>query len=444
MTHRIVVVGGGSVGWGPKLMSDLFLTPALADSTYVLHDLNLASAQRIAQFASKLAGQMSVQPTIVVEPDPERAYAGADFVLITISTGGLDAMAHDLAVPEEYGIYHTVGDTVGPGGWARALRNVPVFQQIADRVNSLAPDAVVLNYSNPMAQLTKTLALSTDQPVVGLCHGLFETLEFLQFLLDIRDEHDIEAVYGGVNHFFWISDLRIRGQDGYAMLADRLGERSLVEVAAELNPELKHRVSLASELLRVTGMLTYAADRHTSEFFSHILTSPERMAQYGIVRTSIADRRRNMANTAAHIDEMNRTEIPESYRQRSRETAADIINAFVTGKPFIDVGNVPNVGQIANLPTGAVVETPVLVSPSGFQPITVGEMPEPTATWLERIVRVQDLTVEAGIEGDLDLALMALSLDPLCAHLDWPQVEEMGIKLLRANAAYLPQFKGVL
>lgn len=444
MTHRIVVVGGGSAGWGPKLMSDLFLTPALADSTYVLHDLNQGNADRIARFATKLADQLGVQPTIVVEGDPDQAYAEADFVLITISTGGLEAMGHDLAVPERYGIYHTVGDTVGPGGWARALRNVPVFQQIAQRVNVLAPDAVILNYSNPMAQLTKTLAVSTDQPVVGLCHGLFETLEFLQFLLNIEDEHDIQAVYGGVNHFFWITDLRIRGNDGYELLEELLGERSLLEVAAELNPELAHRVSLASELLRVTGMLTYAADRHTSEFFSHILTSTERMAEYGIVRTSIADRRRNMTNTMARIDEMTRSGIPAAYGQRSRETAADIINAFVTGKPFIDVGNVPNVGQIANLPMGAVVETPVLVSPSGFQPITVGEMPEPTATWLDRIVRVQEMTVDAALLGDLDEALMALALDPLCAHLDWTQVEELGIELLRANAAYLPQFQGML
>ncbi|MEN6479032.1 MAG: hypothetical protein ABFD20_05280 [Anaerolineales bacterium] len=444
MSTRIVIVGGGSAGWGPKLMSDLFLTPALADATYVLHDLNETNLQRIARFATKLASQMGISPRLVTEMDPDKAYADADFVLITISTGGLDAMAHDLAIPEDYQIYHTVGDTVGPGGWARTLRNVPVFQTIAQRVNSMAPNAVVLNYSNPMAQLTKTLSLHTAQPVVGLCHGLFETLGFIQFLLDIPDEHDIQAIYGGVNHFFWITDLQIRGRDGYALLDEYLNGRSLVEAATAVNPDLAHRVTLASELLRVTGMLTYAADRHTSEFFSHILTSPERMKDYNVVRTSIADRRQTLRETEREIEAMIAGEIPAEYHQRSRETAADIINAFVTGKPFVDVGNTPNMGQISNLPLGAVVETPVLVTPSGFQAVTVGELPEPTATWLDRTVRVQEMTTDAAIDGDLDLALMALALDPLCAHLDWKQVEELGVRLLRANAAYLPQFQGQL
>jgi len=440
---RIVIVGGGSSGWSPKLLTDLMLTPSLSDSTYVLHDRNAANAERILHFGHKLAKELGSPATIESEGDPDKAMADADFVLITISTGGLDAMAHDLPIPEEYEIYHTVGDTVGPGGWARTLRNVPVFTELAERVNRLAPNAVILNYSNPMAQLTKTLALATDRPVVGLCHGLFEDLEFFKGFFDLDSEAEIAATYGGINHFFWITSFSIRGQDGYPLLREKLKGRSFPDLLAE-SGEHPPALFVADGLYRFTGMLTYMADRHTSEFFPHLITSEKNIVDYHIVRTSIEQRRANMQRASAAVEEMTTGEIPARYKERSRETAADIINAFVTGASFIDVGNVPNRGQIVNLPLGSVVETPILVSSTGFQPITVGPLPEPARSWVERHISAQDLTVEAALTGDLDLAIKALTLDPLVSHLTLAQTTEMGMRLLRANAQYLPQFQGKL
>jgi alpha-galactosidase len=352
-------------------------------------------------------------------------------------------MAHDLAIPEEYGIYHTVGDTVGPGGWARTLRNVPVFTQLAERVNRLAPQAVILNYSNPMAQLTRTLALATDRPVVGLCHGLFEDLHFLQGFFDLSSESEIVCTYGGINHFFWITSLSIRGEDGYALLREKLDGRSFPELLAQ-SGKYPPGLYVADELYKFTGMLTYMADRHTSEFFPHLLTSKKNLEQYHIKRTSIEDRRANMQRASSAVEEMTRGEIPSRYKERSRETAADIINAFVTGSSFIDVGNVPNRGQVENLPMGAVVETPVLVSSTGFQPVTVGPLPEPARSWVEQHIRTQNLTVDAALSGDLDLAIKALTLDPMVSHLTLAEITEMGMRLLKANAQYLPQFEGKL
>ncbi len=440
---RIVLVGGGSSGWSPKLLSDLFLTPAIADATYVLHDLNTTNLQRIARFGGKLRSKLGVPATIEAEADPERALKDADFVLITISTGGLDAMAHDLAIPEDYSIYHTVGDTMGPGGWARTMRNVPVFRELAERINRLAPDAVVLNYTNPMAQLTKVLCLSTSRPVVGLCHGLFESLGFLQTVFGIESEKDIQCTYAGVNHFFWMTSLTIHGQDGFQMLRDKAAATTLPALVEHVRPGEAH-CYLGDELFRFTGLLTYMADRHTCEFFPQFITSKAAMEKYHLVRTTIEQRKEGMRSAELRVEAMTAGEIPDYFAQRSRETAADIINAFVTGSEFIDVGNVPNVGQVANLPMGSVLETPVLVTASGFRPITVGPLPEPVRTWVERCARVEDLSVEAAMEGDLDKALKALSLDPVVSHLDLPQVEELGLRLLRANARWLPQFRGQL
>jgi alpha-galactosidase len=419
------------------------LTPSLSDSNYVLHDLNVTNAERILRFGRKLGKELGSAAIIESEPDPEKAFVGADFVLITISTGGLDAMAHDLAIPEAYGIYHTVGDTVGPGGWARALRNVPVFTELAQRVNRLAPNAVILNYSNPLAQLTKTLALATERPVVGLCHGLFENLHILQEFFGLSSEAEIVCTYGGINHFFWITSFSIRGDEGYALLREKLNGRSWPEVLAQRGNHPPGSY-VADELYRFTGLLTYMADRHTSEFFPHLLTSAQNLEQYHLKRTTIEERRANMRRAESAVEEMTAGEIPSRYKERSRETAADIINAFVTGNSFIDVGNVPNRGQVANLPLGAVVETPVLVTSTGFQPITVGPLPEPARTWVEHHIRAQDLTVEAALTGDLELALKALSLDPLVSHLTLAEVMEMGTRLLKANARYLPQFQGTI
>jgi alpha-galactosidase/6-phospho-beta-glucosidase family protein len=440
---RIVIVGGGSSGWSPKLLADLMLTPSLADSTYILHDLNVANAERILHFGRKLGQELGSPATIESEPDPEKAFAGADFVLITISTGGLDAMAHDLAIPEEYGIYHTVGDTVGPGGWARTLRNVPIFTDLAQRVNRLAPNAIILNYSNPMAQLTKTLALATDRPVVGLCHGLFDDLHFLQAFFDLSSEAEVTCTYGGINHFFWITSFSIRGEDGYPLLRENLNGRSLPEILAQRDAQSRPGWYVADELYRFTGMLTYMADRHTSEFFPHLITSPQNLERYHLKRTTIEERRANMRRSATAVEEMTSGEIKPTYKARSRETAADIINSFVTGSSFIDVGNVPNRGQVANLPLGAVVETPVLVTSSGFQPVTVGPLPEPARSWVERHIWTQELTVEAALAGDLQLAIRALALDPLVSHLTLEEITTMGKRLLKANAQYLPQFQGI-
>jgi alpha-galactosidase len=408
-----------------------------------LHDISPTNAERIGSFARKLASQLEVGACIVTETDPDRAMTGADFVIITISTGGLDAMAHDLAIPEEYGIYHTVGDTMGPGGWARTLRNTPIFVDLAERVNRLAPRAVILNYTNPMAQLTKVLCLRTQRPVVGLCHGLFENLRVLQKMFGLDSEDDVQCTYAGVNHFFWMTSLSFAGQDGYPALRKRLRKQSLPELRAEMDPD-KVASYVADELYRFTGVLPYMADRHTSEFFGPYITSEKNLERYRLRRTTVQERKESMRKREDQVEKLTVEGIPPSYGKRSRETAADIINALVTGRSFIDVGNVPNVGQVPNLPLGSVLETPVLIRSTGFHPIAVGGLPEPICTWVSRVAVAQDLMVESAMEADLDKAFAALALDPVVSHLNLHDVKSLGRKLLRAHSEYLPQFGGSL
>lgn len=436
---RIVIVGGGSNAWAPKIVRDMLLTEPLADSTFVLYDTRKAAAELVAAFLRKLNSVLGARGAFVPTDDRRRAFADADYFVITISTGGLDAMAHDLAIPEEYGIWHTVGDSSGPGGWARFLRNYPVFAGLARDINRWAPGAMVLNYTNPMASLTDVLARACTGPVVGLCHGLFENLAFLARHYGLSSEAEVSVNYGGVNHFFWTDRIHARGVDLLEDLLRKVRRRGFTALRRECLPEAAQRREsreLATALFDETGIMPYLGDRHTAEFFPCYITSRAAMRRYRLVRTSIDERRRGFRERDRELRAMVKGEIPADYRTRSRETAADIIAAHATGRPFIDVGNVPNVGQIANLPRGPVVETAVRVDGNGFSPVYFGELPQPVLGMVEPHAHVEATLVRAALERDRDLAFAALRLDPVCAHLTGERVREMGGRLLAAHRRF--------
>lgn len=438
---RIVMVGGGSYNWSPRLLSDLMRTPEMEASHVVLLDPNLQAAEEVAAAACTMADTLGVAYSVEVTRDEATAFPGADFVLITISTGGLDAMAHDLEIPERYGIYQTVGDTAGPGGWSRALRNVPVFVHLAQEVARYAPRAVVLNYTNPLAVLTGTLVRCGGLRTVGLCHGVFSNYLVLQRLFGV-EERDLSVRFGGVNHFFWIVDLAVRGEPGHPLLAETLHGRTLDEALALGDTDVagfhSHH-ALASELYAQYGYLPYVGDRHTSEFLPGYLTGDEgRLKRFRLERTTIADRREGLKRRRQHTLALAAGRA-EPF-PRSRETAVDIMMALAHGRPFVDVVNVPNVGQIDNLPRGAVVETLGLVDGLGFRPVGVGPLPEVIARLVEPHCHVQLTTLEAALAGDRERALQALMLDPITSHLAPSDVRAMGVELMEATAPWLPQF----
>jgi alpha-galactosidase/6-phospho-beta-glucosidase family protein len=439
---KIVLVGGGSVLWTPVIARDLMLTESLSDAEFVLYDINKEASNRTAAFCAKLAARLGVRARFVSTDQRERAFEGAHYIVITITTGGLDAMVHDLAIPEQYGIYHTVGDTSGPGGWARLIRNFDAFVSLAQDINRYARGAVVLNYTNPLSMLTDVLARLHEGPVVGLCHGLFENLEFIKELYGLESEDDIAVHYGGLNHFFWTTRARSHATDVIADLASRLKTQSFTDLKRPFMDDegAGGDREVATELFRLTGVLPYLGDRHTCEFFSWYITNRDTMSRYKLVRTTIAERKASAAQSATDLRAMIEGEIPADYLTRSRETAADIIDAHSQGRVFIDVGNLPNVGQIASLAHGVVVETAVRVDGNGFTPLTFGPLPRVVQGLVEIWATVYTMTVDACFARDKALALRALRLDPVCAHLDGMQVMEMGERLLAAHKTYVTAF----
>lgn len=439
---KIVMVGGGSYNWCPRLLCDLIQTPEMEGAEVVLLDPNVQAAEEVRAAGEVIARSLNRRYRLWATRDEAEALRGADFVLITISTGGLEAMAYDLSIPETYGIFHTVGDTAGPGGWARALRNVPVFVHLAQQVERYAPRAVVLNYTNPLAVLTGTIARVSGLRVVGLCHGVFENYQVLQKLLDV-EEKDLAVCFGGVNHFFWFLDFAVRGQPGYPLLREKLAGRALDEALHEGTADAlgfhSHHM-LCEELFSEYGYLPYVGDRHTCEFLpGYITPNTSSLERYKLVRTSVQERYgyRDKARQWT-LDLISGKAKPSA---RSRETAVDIMLAFWHGRPFMDVVNLPNVGQIDNLPRDAVVETLGVADGLGFRAITTGPLPPVLQQLVAPHCQEQLMVLEAAIKGDRKLALEALMIDPLCAHLSPRQVREMGLELMAATQEWLPQFR---
>jgi alpha-galactosidase len=295
------------------------------------------------------------------------------------------------------------------------------------------------------------LAQSAPVRSVGLCHGLFEVYALLEHVFNLKNEKELSLCAAGVNHFFWVLDFTVRGEPGYPLLWERLKKKTFPYLVGasyayniyqdkrkgngKISPKDSHASEyyVLDELLREYGLLPYIGDRHTSEFMSRYLTlSPKRLKPYRLKRTSIADRRKSREEARKRVEAMVAGRLPLPT-ERSREAAADIMSAMITNKDFTDVVNLPNVGQVDNLPRGAVVETLGVANAMGFAPLAVGSLPEPILNLVRPHAVNQQMIVKAALTGNRELALAALRNEPLCEHLSHPQVRKMGMELLHAS-----------
>jgi alpha-galactosidase/6-phospho-beta-glucosidase family protein len=439
---RVCFVGGGSYNWMPKLLGDLALTPDL-EGSIVLHDLNPTAMEDIAAYGRKALASIGSRFSIETTTDLERALDDAEFVVVTITTGGLDSMALDLDIPEKYGIYQSVGDTVGPGGLSRALRNVPVLVGIAQTMERRCPDAWMLNLTNPLTVLTRVVSMTTRIKVMGLCHELFGVRGGLIRMLNpggsIQVE-DFEMRVAGINHLIWILDMTVRGRDGLQMVRDFVAEGRSVPLPpprGDWHEPFVDRWKLKLALFEVYDALPAAGDRHLAEFFSYFLTDATHQgADYGVLLTRIAQRQEQVASARAAVHAALSGDFP--LLTRSSEATADIVSAVTNGRSVRTIVNLPNSGQIDNLPRGAVVETLAEITSAGAQPLGVGRLPHGVLSTLQPHVVNQEMIALAALHGDRRLALQAMVNDPLVPDL----ATARGVldELLVAHEAYLPQF----
>lgn len=435
---RICFIGGGSYNWMPKLLGDLALTPDLSGEI-VLHDVNQAAVDDIQRYGRKLIAQTGARFSIETTTRLEDGLRGAEFVVVTITTGGLDTMEVDIELPKKYGIYQSVGDTVGPGGLSRALRNVPVMAEIARTMDRICPNAWMLNLTNPMTVLTKTVGMVSGIKVVGLCHELMGVRGALMRLFG-GPVADYEVRVAGVNHLIWLLDLKIRGQDGFRMLRDHLAKGGPLPVLPDQgtwHDNFLDRWHVKMQLFDLYGALPAAGDRHLAEFFPYFLTPrSDYGAQVGVGLTTIQNRRDQVASARERVRAAIDGELPPV--ERSHEATADIVSAVANGRSVRTIVNLPNTGQIDNLPRGAVVETLAEIGAAGAAPLTVGALPLGVLGTLMPHVINQELIAQASLTGDRQLALQAMVNDPLVGDLDTARA--LLDELIETNAAYLPQF----
>ena len=446
---QVTIIGGGSYQWSPKLMADLLGTPSLSGVHLVLADIDPAPLPKMEALFHRINDAVGAKATVTTTTDQRRALDGADYVVVTISTGGFDSMAVDLDVPARFGIHQSVGDSVGPGGISRSLRNVPVLVGIGRDMEECCADALLLNITNPMTCLTRSVNRETSVSAIGLCH------EVGNYCLDVaiafgKRWEAVRPTVTGVNHFPVITALDIDGADGLALLRaliDEVGGLPALMAAAgteaaapfsRLDFARRHVLSLT--LLDRWGALPAAGDRHLAEFLPSILTEASGWgAAWGIELTPIALRRRHQAEYVAEVDAM-LDGTRDIATHQSGELVAPVIDSLLTGTRREVPLNLPNTGQCPDLPADAVVESMCVVDADGIRGRERARVPAPLAEILRRQVATQELTVEAAVTGERDSTLAAFALDPLAGRGDLRDTEAMVEELLAGTARWLPQF----
>jgi alpha-galactosidase len=464
MTARIAIIGGGSTQWVPILVDDIVSAPCLAGAELVLEDLDADRLARTGAYAGHVAALAGTGVSVRTTTDLERALGDADFVIVCISTGGLDSMAHDLDVSARFGIPMPVGDTVGPAGISRALRNVPVLVNIAREMERLCPDAWLLNVTNPLTTLTRAVTRATTIKAVGLCHEVQNCRFFVSQMLD-ASYADVVLRVTGVNHFPLVVGVEVGGDDCFGELVDIAHER--VELSTPLplldrvfaqpvpatgggptdamrapgwtKQRLRDTHALNYEILRRFGALPAADGDHTIEFVPGFLGEASgRGKQWGIVGATVADRREREARYNARLAEkLASTDAPS---HRSTEMVVDVIEAVLTDVAIELPCNIPNAGQCPDLPIGSVVETVCTIDGGGIRGRDRAVAPQVLAELLRRIVTAQELTVEAALTGDREALVAALFSDPLSSSLDHGKLVELADAITGATAQWLPQF----
>ncbi|MGZ4149487.1 MAG: alpha-galactosidase [Actinomycetota bacterium] len=437
---RIVIVGAGGWVFPLELSRDVLAFPALTGSSLVLYDIDPSAAERTRGSVQRLIDDAGLPAAVEVAPDLRTALRGADVVITVFQVGGVEAYAHDVLIPREYGVDQTVGDTLGPGGIFRGLRSVEALREIAAAMLDVCPDAWLLNYTNPMAincWATDLLGVK----IVGLCHSVQGTSELLARELEVP-YGEITFACAGVNHTAWFTTFR-RGEEDLIPRIRQVMKARHVDGTIPLLPrsddpyESIERVR--TELMLLTGYFHTESSHHASEYWAWFRKTSELTAQY-------LDRYWNYLEICqnAVADTSNEDIVEEARREGPKhggEFAAPIVDSLVTGTPRVVYGNVRNGSSIENLPAEACVEVACLVDANGVRPTRYGELPSACAALNQAQITVQRLAVEAAMTGDRDLVHAAVALDPLTsALLTLPQIHEMTDRMLEAEARWLPQF----
>ena len=436
MSKKIAMIGAGSIVFCKTLLSDIMATPALAGSEFALMDCAEPKLRRMEEFARRMLKDNGLPGAVWATLDRREAVRDADFVVVMIQVGGVEAFELDYKIPLKYGVDQCIADSLGPGGIFRGLRTIPVLAGIARDMEALArPGAVLLQYANPMAANCLALGRASSVPVVGLCHGVQTTLDLISRYCGVPKE-EITYTCGGINHMDWFLTLEHKGRDLYPAL------REVFE-----KPEYYKNEKVRGEVFRHFGYFMTESTGHLSEYVPWFRKNRKALdlycdepsfggesgAYYNWCRTIAA----RYAEEDALAYETTRID------HRSVEYCSYILEAVATGRPFRFMGNVRNDGYIANLPRGCCVEVPTFADDTGLHPTFVGELPPQCAALCLTNINVQILAAEAALHADPERLVQAVAMDPLTSAVcTLHEARQMCAEMLEAERAWLPEFAG--
>ncbi len=441
---KITFIGAGSTVFMKNIVGDVLQRPALAGATIALMDISARRLEESEIVATKLIQTLGVPARVETYSDQRAALDGADFVVVSFQIGGYEpATVTDFDIPKKYGLRQTIADTLGVGGIMRGIRTVPHLWKICEDMLEVCPDAVMLQYVNPMA--INTWAIAEKYPSirqVGLCHSVQGTAMELAHDLDIPYEK-IRYRSAGINHMAFYLNFEERMEDGsYRDLYP-----DLIKAYAEgrapkpgWNPRCPNKVRY--EMLNKLGYFVTESSEHFAEYTPWFIKRdrPDLIEKFGIPLDEYPKR---------CVEQIARWEKEaEDYRKadrievaQSREYASEIINSVVTGEPSVIYGNVRNDGLITSLPDGCAVEVPCLVDRNGIQPTYIGKLPPQLTAVMRTNINVQELTVRALIDENKENIYHAAMMDPHAgAELDLNQIWDLMDDLITAHDDFLPDW----
>ncbi len=434
---KFTFIGAGSFGFTRTLVKDILTFDAFKDACITLMDINEKRLSYIKQAVEKIIKAGNYPATVVATTNRQEALQGADGVLITILAGETDIWKNDIEIPKKYGVDINVGDTRGPSGIFRFLRTATPMLEICKDIERICPNAVVLNYTNPMAMLCRLIQGETKVNITGLCHSVQGTAHMLADWIG-ADKKDITYLCAGINHQAWYLDFKWNGKDAYPLIREAMNK-----------PEIYNQEQVRNDLFIALDYYITESSGHNSEYVAWYRKRSDLIEKHCTHGTGW-----NPGEYAYILKEyQNRDHVWEQDIKdwlaqdnvdisRGEEYAAYIFNGvFGDNTMFEFNGNVRNYGLIDNLPHGCCVEVPVVASKAGLRAMKVGNMPPQLAILNNISARCEEMAVEAYLSGNKKAIFHAIAYDPLTsAVLSLQEIQSMVDDMFEANKAFLPTF----
>jgi len=437
---KITFIGAGSLGFTGELVRDILTFPLLQDATLSLMDINAERLDFATTAITKIIEEGCYPAKVEATLNRVEALRGADVVLTTILSGSTEIWRHDIEIPKKYGVNINVGDTRGPSGIFRFLRTLPDMMDIVRDMEEVCPNAVLLNYTNPMAMLVSAIQRQTFIKVTGLCHSVQGTAMMLAEWIGAPYD-EIDYLCAGINHQAWYLEYKWNGKDAYPLIHKAVTERA----------EVYNEEPVRNEMYLALGYYVTESSGHNSEYNWWFRKRPDLIEKYcthgtgwnpGEYAYILKEYQHNDLTWKDQVKERLAHPLTAEDLERGHEYAAYIINALQGGEMFKFNGNVPNTGLITNLSENACVEVPVVVDKAGFHAIHVGALPPETALLTQLSSGIEELAIQASLAGDPTLVYRAICHDPLTASvLSLAEIRQMTNDLFAQHKDYLPQFK---